>query len=71
MFSKYTVLWMECLLITKKILYKQCFEQRALELLQDGLEKIEKVTKKDAGNAHHLNVYKCKIYEALAIIYSY
>lgn len=65
------MLYSEWLLVAARVFYKQCFCQRALELLEDGLQLC--LDGQDAAQAVdlgcHLKVYACRMHGRLAEIY--
>lgn len=68
--SKDVVLYLEWVLVAKKVYNKQMFQQKSLDLLLAALKYCVILLGKEVRNGHYVEYYHCKIHENLSLIYT-
>jgi tetratricopeptide (TPR) repeat protein len=68
--NKDAFLYFEWVLVAKKVLFKQFFQQEALEMLLAACRVCFDLGQKDSASAPKLDLYRAKIYEDLGMIHA-
>jgi len=68
--NKDAFLYFEWVLVAKKVLFKQFFQQEALEMLLAACRVCFDLAQKDSASAPKLDLYRAKIYEDLGMIHA-